>query len=709
VKKFLRRSHWAQYVFYVALAFILLLLGAASSQAQIIAVTNINDSGAGSLRDAITTATATAGAQTITFNPAVFPPTTPCAAPFLDQSNVGAVTAGTAINSSEFAAQVITAGRSGVLDSVDFAIRKFDGVTFGDITLQIRGVTSGAPNSTILGSKTFANSSIAPTPAEFTTFDLRSLNLFLRAGDVFSVVVVSANQSGSPFPIALTDNLYAGGNLFSSTNGTNWVSFGRDTRFRTFVAETTPALGTITLVSALPNITGPGDSIDGSGACVVLDGKNLGALAAAGLRVRASNVTIQGLTFNNFSANDAVVVEGRNATPVVTGVMISGNTFNNNFRAVRVDGGNQNNDTTVNAGVIGNTLLDNFRGIIVLGNVVGSNGGNTVSAFIDSNTIRGAQIPPLVGGDGIAVIGARDIGSGNTVIATVSNNDLEDIPDDGILAIGCTGGDTGSFNRVEATITGNVIRYKNNNSPPNFVNSGITVSGAGGESDDISLCTDNTIVFEVSNNDVDGFKNSNISVSGGDDGTQRNNVQGTIVGNTVKNSRGNPGGSNLGGTGISVSAGSGTQHFVHDITITGNTVKGNPRRGISISGSSSTDSDVARITVSSNTIDGKPPQSPQYSIVPEPDQDGIFVTGSTNALNAILSDILLDGNITKNNQQDGIRITRGDVTNEVLLSGITNNIATDNSRDGILITSNVRDLEPPPWREINVMTTARMA
>jgi hypothetical protein len=182
MKKFFTRSHSAQYLFHVALAFGFLLFGAASSSAQIITVTNINDSGPGSLRDAITTATATAGAQTIIFDPAKFPPTTPCAAPFLDQSNVGVVTAGTAINISEFAAQVITAGKSGILASVDFALRKFDVVTFGDITVQIRSVTSGAPNSIILGSKTFPNSLIAPTTAEFTTFDLRSL------GEISSVL-----------------------------------------------------------------------------------------------------------------------------------------------------------------------------------------------------------------------------------------------------------------------------------------------------------------------------------------------------------------------------------------------------------------------------------------------------------------------------------------------------------------------------------------
>jgi hypothetical protein len=665
--------------------------------------------------------------------------TTVGAQPQLDQSNVGAETAATAIG-SEFAAQVITAGKSGILASVDFAIRKFDGFTFGDITLQIRGVTSGVPNSTILGSKTFANSSIAPLPAEFTTFDLSSLNLFLHAGDAFSVVVVSANQSGSLFPIALTDNLYAGGDFFASIDGTNWFSFGRDTRFRTFVVNTfivtntndsgagslreaitaangdgvattitfdplvfppPPGLpGVIAPLTALPNLTGPGDTIDGTGAGVVLDGINFAAAnQIAGLRVRASNVTVQGLTFQNFSGNDAVVVEGRDNRPVVTGVIITGNTFNNNFRAVRVDGGNQTVNTTVDASVVGNTLSDNFRGITVLGNVGDGDGGNTVSAFIDSNSIKGAQIEPFVGGDGIAIGGASGIGSGNSVTATVSNNTLNDIPDDGVAVFGCGNNATGSNNTVNAVVSGNVIRYKNDNSPANFLNQGIVVTGAAGESDALSFCSGNSIVFEISNNTVDGFKNNNITVSGGDEGTTNNDVQGIIVGNTATNSRGNPGSTtNRGGTGINVSGGTGVGHFVHDITVSGNTVRGNPLRGIIVSGggSGSDSSNVTRITVSSNTVDGKPPQSPSYSIIPETDQDGILITGGANAVNADLSDILVDGNIAKNNQRGGIRVTQGDASNDVSLSGIMNNIATENAEDGISIRAGVPGLGATP-------------
>lgn len=159
------------------------------------------------------------------------------AVPQLDQSNLAPEIAHTAIG-SDFVAQVITAGASGVLTSVDFSIRKWDGLTFGDVTLQVRDVTAGVPNSTILGSKTFANVSISPITAEFTAFDLHSLNLTFNTGDSFAIVVTSANWSGSSFPIALSDDTYAAGGPYSSADGTNWTPFaGKDARFRTFVEE----------------------------------------------------------------------------------------------------------------------------------------------------------------------------------------------------------------------------------------------------------------------------------------------------------------------------------------------------------------------------------------------------------------------------------------------------------------------------------------
>src|SRR5262245_47453010 len=57
-----------------------------------------------------------------------------------------------------------------------------------------------------------------------------------------------------------------------------------------------PALpGVISLATPLPNLTGTGDTIDGTGAGVVLDGSALAA-GSVGLTVRRSNYTIRGLT-----------------------------------------------------------------------------------------------------------------------------------------------------------------------------------------------------------------------------------------------------------------------------------------------------------------------------------------------------------------------------------------------------------------------------
>ena len=115
-------------------------------------------------------------------------------------------------------------------------------------------------------------------------------------------------------------------------------------------------------------------------------------------------------------------------------------------------------------------------------------------------------------------------------------------------------------------------------------------------------------------------------------------------------------------------------------------VAGNPRRGIVITGGSGVDSDLARITVSANLVDGKPAKG----TTAEPDQDGILVTGGANAVNSALLEIAIDGNTSKNNRRRGIFVTRSDeATNSVALSGITDNISTGDSQDGIFIAANV--------------------
>ena len=167
--------------------------------------------------------------------------TSAIAAPQLDQSNDVLSGGGTAIGNPDIVGQVVKAGRSGVLTSVDFSLRKFSD-TLGNVTIQIRGVSDGKPNATILGAKVFPVTAIAQLPAGFTSFDIESLNLTLSAGDSFAIVFSIADHSGTPFPIGLTGDTYPDGNLYSLFGG-NWGSFSQDAGFRTFVEDPVQLVG----------------------------------------------------------------------------------------------------------------------------------------------------------------------------------------------------------------------------------------------------------------------------------------------------------------------------------------------------------------------------------------------------------------------------------------------------------------------------------
>jgi Bacterial Ig domain/Beta-propeller repeat/Thrombospondin type 3 repeat len=354
----------------------------------------------------------------------------------LDQSNVGAEAVGTAIG-SEFAAQVITAGRSGILASVDFAIRKFAGFTFGDITLQIRGVTSGVPNSTILGSKTFANSSIAPLPAEFTTFDLSSLNLFLHAGDAFSVVVVSSNQSGSVFPIALTNNLYAGGDFFGSIDGTNWVSFGRDTRFRTTSIVTLTAVNLNDVFVAKYDSTGMAvwatsargtGNEQGFGIAVDSSGNSYVTGAYAGTATFAPGVTLTAV------GGDDIFVAKYNSTGTAVWATSAGGTGNDQGKAIAVDGSENSYVTGTGDNDIFVAKYDSTGNLVWVTSPGGTGSGQGFAIAVDasgnsyvtgtySGTLDFAPGVTLTAMNGIDVFVAKYNTNGTAVWATSRGGD----------------------------------------------------------------------------------------------------------------------------------------------------------------------------------------------------------------------------------------------------------------------------------------------
>src|SRR5215510_1001428 len=83
--------------------------------------------------------------------------------------------------------------------------------------------------------------------------------------------------------------------------------------------------GTIFLTSQLPAMTGAGDTVDGSGAGVVIDGSAVPA-GGIGLRIRRSNITVRSLKIQNFPS-DGIRVDTEGPSAVVTGILITTNTL----------------------------------------------------------------------------------------------------------------------------------------------------------------------------------------------------------------------------------------------------------------------------------------------------------------------------------------------------------------------------------------------
>ena len=322
----------------------------------------------------------------------------------------------------------------------------------------------------------------------------------------------------------------------------------------------------INLTTVLPIMTGVGDSIDATGAGVRLSGTAL-PRAASGYRIRGSNITIRGLIIENMP-NDGIRIDTQSASPIVTGVIITGNTLNQNgSRGIRVLGGT-GPGKTVGASITNNTVTDStVSGIQVLANSgdlgSGDTGGNQVDLTIDGNFVSGAVLAGASGGSGISITGGIGDGSNNVVTALISNNTVDQNTDEGIVAAGCGIQDAGTHNTVNVRIINNLVT--NSGLDPLDTSDGIGVTAAAGDAGTTTTCVGNVMRFEISHNTVTGSKTRNISVSGGT-GTDHD-VQGVILSNIANNAREN--------IGIAVSGGTGSNNDVHDITIRENQAKGN--------------------------------------------------------------------------------------------------------------------------------------
>jgi parallel beta-helix repeat protein len=346
----------------------------------------------------------------------------------------------------------------------------------------------------------------------------------------------------------------------------------------------------------------------------------------------------------------------------VSGVVIDNNIFTNNFGGIRVDGTGPGDSTLT---ITNNTALNNVRnGIAILG-VSSGNTLDTLTVLIDNNTANGSP-----SGNGVAITAETGGASFKKIIATISNNNLNDNDFNGVFVAPCgNGAGAGTNNAIDVTLINNTV--KRNGSPGIFVSA-----------DNNGTCQDNTVHFEISSNAVFDNGAVNIEVSGG--GGTGHDVQGSISNNTIKDDKHWPFDPTLlpPGDGLIVTGSNGTGNRLHDITISGNVVTGNDRGILVNGGTNSVNAVLDGIDIIANTVKDN-------------GRDGILISGGTTSRSATISDVLIDGNVSTGNGSAGnagIRVTRGTISTlppTISLAGIMNNTAGQNSDDGILISSNI--------------------
>jgi hypothetical protein len=125
-------------------------------------------------------------------------------------------------------AQVVTPGMTGTLTQVRVPI---DYHVFGDLVLEIQGVTAGFPNGTVLASQLLPWAGL-PQPGidGFTGLEI-STPLPLTAGTPFAIVIRGTDpllQDGFAITRGPVGNPYPGGNGFTASlpNLTAWTPFG---------------------------------------------------------------------------------------------------------------------------------------------------------------------------------------------------------------------------------------------------------------------------------------------------------------------------------------------------------------------------------------------------------------------------------------------------------------------------------------------------
>jgi hypothetical protein len=462
------------------------------------------------------------------------------------------------------------------------------------------------------------------------------------ASDTFNTVIGDPIRvAGSPKEVAIIQHRkLCVTNTGDSASGSlrQAISGAQNDNMPTTICFDPSILGaTINVLSTLPPLDDPGDTIDGAGQ-ITLNGVGLTATSDHGLRIRASNITITGLTVQNFGGSGIRIQSDPNAPTgssdqIPTGIVVSNNIVAKNLDGIVLAGGQDNNQ--FEATITGNTLTQNSSdGIVVNGSDSTGTGGNVIDVTISNNSINGsAGTDNVLSGDGVRVVGGLGENGGRNVIrALIANNLSRNNADEGIRIAGAGTGSSSSGNMIDATITGNTSQ---GNGATNGGN-GITLSG--GPTPLVDATTSgNQIVFVVDGNS-----------------SQRNALHG-----------------------IDVKGNEGSNHLVMG-RVSNNEFSGNGEFGIIVQGRDNF-----------NTLENI---DIEFNQVSRNGDRGLVIFGGDNAIteNATIRNILVNGNSITNNGHHGIVADLGTgVGNFISFAGITNNVTSNNGAHGIIIAGGI--------------------
>ena len=384
---FLFRSLAVHFVLASAFAFV------TSSHANTFSVTNVNDSGIGSLRAAIANVNATPGANTITFNLTGTPPFTINLTSVLPTINNPVTIVGT--NQSSYSnAPVVELNGAGIS-------------TAGAVGLQL--ALSSSP-STILG--------LAINRFNYEGMVVNGASNIIQGNFIGTDTTgkVARGNSGDGILVTTQGNLIGGTNAAArniiSGNGNSGIILSGSTATGNTIAGN--YIGTdITGTNALANSTN-GIQIDLAPANVVGPSNLISGNKFIGVYISGSGAN-SNTVIGNFIGTD---VSGKlRLANTTAGVTIYG--CNNN----QIGGRNSGNGNVISGNMQDGIYLTNSFQNIIQGNLIGLSalGTNAIANGYDGITINGSS-GNTIGG---SASGARNIISGNTNygVAIIQTND----------------------------------------------------------------------------------------------------------------------------------------------------------------------------------------------------------------------------------------------------------------------------------------------